>query len=127
MLEEIEEKKQKESDNIKDKNKFDNNSVMSIEGNLLSRKKVKIKTLRRLNLDLPDELIQYDNESLSPSNRLHSNNQAIESYGDLTHRSMFFPKPKKIENEKYNSTARINNVKEIQNKLNLIILMKKKI
>ena len=114
MLEEIEEKKQKESNEIKEKNKFDNNSIMSIEGNLLSLKKVKIKTLRRLNLDLPDELIQYDNESQLPSNKPQSNNQAIESYGDLTHRSMFFPKPKKIENEKYNSTARINNVKEFK-------------
>jgi len=59
---------------------------MSLDANSITRKKVKIKTLRRLNLDLPDELIQYDNELPS---KPQSNNQVIESYGDLTHRSMF--------------------------------------
>ena len=118
MLEENEEKNLKEENDIKEKNNFENNSIMSVDGNLITRKKVKIKTLRRLNLDLPDELIQNDNESQLPS-KPQSNNQVIESYGDLTHRSMFFPKPKKIENGKHNSTSHINNIKEIKNNLDI--------
>ena len=118
MLEENEEKNLKEENDIKEKNNFEKNSIMSVDGNLITRKKVKIKTLRRLNLDLPDELIQNDNESQLPS-KPQSNNQVIESYGDLTHRSMFFPKPKKIENEKHNSTSQINNIKEIKNNLDI--------
>ena len=118
MLEEIVDNSKNESNDKKKKNEFDNNSMKSIEGNLISRKKVKIKTLRRLNLDLPDELLHYDNDSEKVSVKPQSKNQMIESYGELTHRSMFFPKPKKIDNLKQNSTIHIENLKEMQNKLN---------
>jgi len=67
MREENEEKNQKEENDTKDKNKFDNKSIMSLDANSITRKKVKIKTLRRLNLVLPDELIQDDSESQLPS------------------------------------------------------------
>ena len=63
MTEEIEEQNKKELKDKNNNNKIDNQSMMSIENNLITRKKVKIKTLRRLNLDLPDELLQYDNEN----------------------------------------------------------------
>ena len=49
---------------------------------------------------------------------LNSRNKMLESYGELTHRSMFFPKPKQIENNKKNSSTHIENLKEIKNKLN---------
>ena len=110
--------KLKESNDMNKNNKLDNQSMMSIENNLISRKKVKIKTLRRLNLDLPDDLLKYDNESQIASNKPQSKNQIIESYGELTHRSMFFPKPKKVENTKKISSNHIENLKEIKNKLN---------
>ena len=97
-------------------NKLEEKSMMSIENNLITRKKVKIKTLRRLNLDLHDDLVQYDNESQLASNKPQSKNQMIESYGELTHRSMFFPKPKQIENNKKNSSKHIENLKEIKNR-----------
>ena len=110
----------KESKDINN-NRLEEKSMMSIENNLITRKKVKIKTLRRLNLDLPDDLVQYDNESQLASNKPQSKNQMIESYGELTHRSMFFPKPKKVENAKKNSSTHIENLKEIKNKLNIDI------
>ena len=74
---------QKNSNDLDKKVKFNTSSRKSIEANLISRKKVKIKTLRRLNLDLPDELLQYDNENQNASPKPHSNNQIIESYWEL--------------------------------------------
>ena len=91
---------------------------MSIENNLIGRKKSKIKSLRRLNLDLPDELMDNDNDNASV--KPLSKNQAIESYQDLTHRSLFYPKPLKIENLKNNlssSRDHIENIENIENKL----------
>ena len=111
---EVKHKESTDTNNIK----IDGKSMMSIENNLISRKKVKIKTLRRLNLDVPDDLVQYDNESQKASIKPQSRNQMLESYGELTHRSMFFPKPKQIENNKKNSSTHIENLKEIKNKLN---------
>ena len=110
---------QKNSNDLDKKVKFDTSSRKSIEANLISRKKVKIKTLRRLNLDLPDELLQYDNENQNASPKPQSNNQIIESYEELTHRSMFFPKPKKVENDKKNSSTHLDNLKEYKNKFNI--------
>ena len=119
MTEELEEPNYEELNDINNKNKMDNQSMMSIENNLITRKKIKIKTLRRLNLDLPDELLPYDNENQTASNKPTSKNQIIESYGDLTHRSMFFPKTKKVENLKKNSSTHFENLKEFKNKLNI--------
>ena len=103
----------KESKDINN-NKLEEKSMMSIENNLITRKKVKIKTLRRLNLDLPDDLVQYDNESQLASNKPQSKNQMIESYGELTHRSMFYQKLKKEENGEKNSSKHIENMKNKQ-------------
>ncbi len=119
MTEEIEEQNKKELKDKNNNNKIDNQSMMSIENNLITRKKVKIKTLRRLNLDLPDELLQYDNENEIASNKPTSRNQIIESYGDLTHRSMFFPKPKKVGDLKKNSSTHFEQFNDIKNKLNI--------
>ena len=51
---EVKHKESTDTNNIK----IDGKSMMSIENNLISRKKVKIKTLRRLNLDVPDDLVK---------------------------------------------------------------------
>ena len=110
MTEEIEEQNKKELKDKNNNNKIDNQSMMSIENNLITRKKVKIKTLRRLNLDLPDELLQYDNENEIASNKPTSRNQIIESYGDLTH---------KVGDLKKNSSTHFEQFNDIKNKLNI--------
>ena len=120
MNEESEKISEKNSNEINNKFKS-NNSMMSIENNPSKRKNSKIKTLKRLNLDLPDELINNDNVSQTSSMKPLSKNQVIESYQDLTHRSLFYPKPLKVENMKKNISSTSNhlaNLKEPESKIN---------
>ena len=120
MNEESEKISEKNSNEINNKFKS-NNSMMSIENNPSKRKNSKIKTLKRLNLDLPDELINNDNVSQTSSMKPLSKNQVIESYQDLTHRSLFYPKPLKVENMKKNLSSTSNhlaNLKEPESKIN---------
>ena len=112
MNEESEKISEKNSNEINNKFKS-NNSMMSIENNPSKRKNSKIKTLKRLNLDLPDELINNDNVSQTSSMKPLSKNQVIESYQDLTHRSLFYKKPLKVENMKKNLSSTSNSTQRL--------------